>query len=376
MEVSCIHCSGRFAITAEQLGGVGNCPFCHGEIELPGGEEQQATGGGWLDESISGVVSLFFHLVLVVVLALISYGGGPDGLGNGETLFLGASSGVELTENTEDTLTESAESAEEAPEEFSAELELPTNDSFSDSSAVAELPTPTASGGGAKSFDIGQPSAGGGGGGGGGDWGAMVQQLRRNGLDIVIAFDATGSMSGEINVVKSNIRRIGTTLMKLVPKARISICTYRDEDDDYLVKGLPLSNNIQEIETYLSKTFASGGGDLPEAVQEGLRWSVEKNEFRSRAKKVVLLFGDAPPHSRDLKECLELASDFQSQNRGIVSTVTCRSETRLLEFVEIAQAGGGEAFLTSDVKQIMTQLLILVFGSEYRDEVLDKFGLE
>ncbi len=376
MEVSCIHCNGRFTITAEQLGGTGHCPICHGEIQLPGGEEEQAAGGSWIDESISGVVSLFFHLVLVVVLALISYGGGPDGFGEGQDVFLGAASGVELTENTEESLSESSEAAEEAPEEFEAELELPSNDSFTDSTAVAELATPTASGGGAKSFDIGQPSAGGGGGGGGGDWGAMVQQLRRNGLDIVIAFDSTGSMSGEISVVKANIRRIGTTLMKLVPKTRISICTYRDEGEDYLVKGLPLSNNIQEIETYLSKVFASAGGDLPEAVQEGLRWSVEKNDFRTRAKKVILLFGDAEPHSRDRKECLEIASDFHSQHRGIVSTVTCRSETRLLDFVEIAQAGGGEAFLTSDVKQIMTQLLILVFGSEYRDEVLDRFGLE
>ena len=47
---------------------------------------------------------------------------------------------------------------------------------------------------------------------------------------------------------------------------------------------------------------------------------------------------------------------------GVVSTVTCRRSVRLPEFEEIAQMGGGEAFLTSDERQIMTQLLILVFG--------------
>ena len=41
----------------------------------------------------------------------------------------------------------------------------------------------------------------------------------------------------------------------------------------------------------------------------------------------------------------------------------------------IAQMGGGEAFLTSDEEQIVTQLMILVFGSEFRDKVLEAFDL-
>jgi hypothetical protein len=72
---------------------------------------------------------------------------------------------------------------------------------------------------------------------------------------------------------------------------------------------------------------------------------------------------------------LRVASDFSSQHKGIVSTVTCRNNVRLPEFVEIAQAGGGEAFLTSDERQIMTQLMVLVFGSKHRDKVLEAFKL-
>ena len=45
------------------------------------------------------------------------------------------------------------------------------------------------------------------------------------------------------------------------------------------------------------------------------------------------------------------------------------------EFDQIAQVGGGESFLTSDERQIITQLLVLVIGSHYRSKVLEAFDL-
>ena len=45
------------------------------------------------------------------------------------------------------------------------------------------------------------------------------------------------------------------------------------------------------------------------------------------------------------------------------------------EFYEIAAAGGGEAFLSTDQRQIMTQLMVLVFGSKHRQKVLEAFKL-
>ena len=82
----------------------------------------------------------------------------------------------------------------------------------------------------------------------GGGWEGMLQTMRRNGLDIVLTFDSTGSMQGEIDQVKNQIQRIGSTLLAMVPKARISICTYRDQGDEYVVRGLPLTSDLQEIE--------------------------------------------------------------------------------------------------------------------------------
>ncbi len=206
---------------------------------------------------------------------------------------------------------------------------------------------------------------------------ALVEELRQNGLDVVLVFDSTSSMGPEINVVKQKILQIGGTLLTKVPETRIGICTYRDFGDAYTARGLPLTSDLQAVHRYLLEVFPAGGGlDIPEAVQEGLRWSLANNAFRRKARKMILLFGDAPPRPRDLPTCLWVAGQFRDRDGGIVSTITCRSRQRLPEFVAIAQAGGGEAFLIQNHARIMEELLVLIFGGEHRKDVIRFFGLE
>lgn len=383
MKLNCIHCGGAFAVRNEQLGTSVACPHCRGTVSLPKvdqppdvpEEETHGEPSGVVKNSVSGLASVIFHTALLIALALFPLG--KKGLpGAGEDVFIG-----ELpTETLSETQDESLDSAdkvdsEKSPDDSLEDVEITPPNETSDPSAVDELTfNPTSlSGSSGSRFDLGAVSIGGGSEGGG--WEGMLKQLRRDGLDVVIAFDSTGSMQGELDQVKAQIKRIGNTLLKLVPKSRISICTYRDVDDEYVVKGLPLTSDIQEISTYLGGIVASGGGNYPEAVDEGLRWAVTKNQFRSRGRKVILLFGDAPPHPQNRTTCLRIASDFNRQNKGVVSTVTCHSPRKLPDFVEIAEVGGGEAFLTTDERQIMTQLMVLVFGSRYRGKVVEAFEL-
>jgi hypothetical protein len=382
MKIVCVHCGGEFSIKADDLGGSGRCPHCKGEVALPRPAKQQAEQPkhrhrpfAWLDGSVSGLASLVIHLTLFLIVALWQADGGSGGVGEGQDVLIGLLPTEELSETQEEQL-----SAGEVQREQSADLdtmievETPAT-AASSSSGDFSISTPSPSGGEAGGFDLGNVQIGGGAVGGGGGWEGMISTLRRSGLDIVLCFDSTGSMSGEINQVKRQIQRIGQTLTTLVPKARISICTYRDDGDEYVAKGLPLTGNIQEVSSYLDRISAGGGGDHPEAVDEGLYWSVTNNNFRPGARKVILIFGDAPPHAEKLKRALEVAGQFKSQNKGIVSTVTCNSSTPMDEFYQIAVAGGGEAFLTTDQRQIMTQLMVLVFGSRHRDKVIEAFKL-
>lgn len=382
MQLSCIHCGEPFTITKDQLGGRGQCPHCGGGIRLPRAEEEgdDAPVAGepshWWENSISGLVSVVVHMFLLLVLALIGYSS-YSGEGLGEDVLIGELPSEILSDNQDEELTteDTAKDTAEAETEETLDVE-PMIDATADSE-MAELavPSPSSSGGESGAFNFGSVSAGGGS-MAGGSWDGLLQNLRRNGLDIVITFDSTGSMGGEIREVKEQIKRIGDMIVKMVPKARIGLCTYRDEREEYVVRGLPLTNNIQDVQNYLLGVDANGGGDSPEAVQEGLKWAVHENKFRTNARKVILVFGDAPPHREDHDECLRIASDFHRQDKGIVSTVTCRRPIKLAEFEEIAQMGGGEAFLTADERQIMTQLLILVFGSRYREKVLEAFKVD
>ncbi len=316
MRMSCIHCGQVFSITASQLGGKGRCPHCRGEIRLPKASddaEQPAAKvepSHWLQNSMSGLLSLIFHMILILILALITYGS-YSGAGLGEDVLIGKLPSEKLGDSQDEQLT-AAEVVSETSQDFADALEAePPVDTSSESVSSEEMvvASPSAGGGETTAFDLGAATVGGGSMAGGG-WDGLLQSLRSNGLDIVLTFDSTGSMQGEIDQVKGQIKRIGSTLLTLVPKARISICTYRDQGDEYIVRGLPLTNDLQQIEYFLSGIRADGGGDEPESVHEGLRWSIEQNTFQPRARKVILLFGDAPPHQADLPTCLRLAQRF------------------------------------------------------------------
>lgn len=394
MHFQCVHC-GHVASMTVRPSAAQRCPHCQRANAFSASSEASRTGSSSLpfptssaqpphtsrfrsilENSLSTLVSLVLHMALFLLLALLS-DGGRGVAGTADDVMIGVLPTEVLTERPEESLQPEEASSSEHAAPADEVLEVPTpRIAVADASGGDELAVgpPSLSGGDSGSFDLGKVSAGGGS-GGGGSWEGMLQSLRRNGLDIVLTFDSTGSMGGEIGQVKQQIRRIGGTLIKLIPEARIGICTYRDEGDEYVVRGLPLTGNIQDVDKFLAGVSANGGGDQPEAVHEGLRWSMSYNEFRPRARKVILLFGDAPPHTEHFRFCLRLASDFNGQRKGVVSTVTCRSPQRMREFVDIAYAGGGEAFLTTDERQIMTQLLVLVFGSQYRTKVIEAFDL-
>jgi hypothetical protein len=384
MKIACVHCGKSFAISAEQLGGKGHCPHCRGEIALPKASDQvpQERHRGdphrWLDYSISTLTSMMLHMVVLLALVYLQ-SEGSNTAGPGDEVQIGLLPVQELAESPAEELQSESVAESESPSAIDEAFEVePPVATSADASAQAELAlaAPTIGGSDPAGFDLGSVGIGSAGGmSGGGSWDGMLQTLRRNGLDVVIVFDSTGSMGGEIDQVKDQVRRIGSTLLTLVPKARISLVTYRDHGDDYVAKGIPLTGDLRQIEYFLSGVEAGGGGDLPEAVDEGMKWALENNKFRPSARKVMLIFGDAPPHTSGQPGCLRMAKNFRDQQKGIVSTVTCRSGSPLREFYAIADAGGGEAFLTTDERQIVSQLMVLVFGSQHRDKVLEAFKL-
>ncbi len=334
-----------------------------------------------METSVSLFSAVLVHILVLIPLAMIPWGDFSDGsFGEGDQILIGQLSREQLVQTPNEKLQ-------------NVEIENPVNDSQSESlesglfSPLAEDPlsaeefdvsigTPVS--GGTLSFNIESLNQDSVLAGGREDFGKMVSRLKKDGLDIAIVFDSTESMQEEIDQVKNRIERIGKTLFKMIPRTRISVCTYRDrnKEDKYVVKGQELTDRLEKVVTFLSGISAAGGGDIPESVDAGLQWAIERNSWRRTARKVVLVFGDAPPHPNKITDCQKIASDFRHQQRGIVSTVTCPPHERSLDsFTRIAQLGGGESFLSQDERQIMTQLMILVFGSKHRRKVIEAFDL-
>ncbi len=381
MKLNCIYCGKLFSISADQLGGQGKCPHCHEIVFLPKTEQSVAADElAPLTKTISGhylvavLVALVLHLLLLLGLGLTVWGGN-DAIysSEGVRVKIGAppsipsigATGQSLAPPTVATLEIPPMPVQEALSQWQLSALQPSESATAPvhdllpTQPLAEWLTPNA----ALSANLNE------------DFGALLERLKRDGLDLVITFDSTGSMTGEINQVKRQIHRIGRTLNELIPQTRISICTYRDVGDDYVVKGLPLTRNLDQVQQFLNDITAGGGGDEPEAVEQGLRWSIRENQFSATARKVILLFGDAPPHESSLNDILKTTADFRQRQGGVISTVTCRSSDRLDAFEQIALYGGGEAFLTQDEREIVSQLMILVFGSQHQEKVLEAFRL-
>lgn len=385
MNIYCIHCGEAFSITKEQLGKRGKCPHCRATVVLPKSklqyghkERQLSPPSRWMENSLSGVSAIILHLLLLVLLAMVPWGDFSTGEGGeGDQIMIGQLAREQLVDSPSEQLQPT-------------EIENPT-EAINDELLESEMFSPTTmnplaeadfdlnlgaiSGGARKSFEIQSENQASMLAGGAEEFGKMISRLQEDGLDIVIVFDSSGSMQGEIDQVKAKIQRIGNALRQMIPKTRIGLCTYRDKGDAYVVKGQVLTDDLGQIVSFLATTNAKGGGDKPEAVDQGLRWAIENNRFRRSARKVILLFGDAPPHYDKTVICRKWASDFRHKQRGVVSTVTCRSPEKLSEFEAIAKIGGGESFLTSNEREIMKQLIILVFGSRYRAKVVEAFNL-
>ncbi len=209
-----------------------------------------------------------------------------------------------------------------------------------------------------------------------GPMGPVVRQGRQHGLDLVFVFDSTGSMSGVINETKTRIRNLVRVLDCLIPteKIRIGVVTYRDsrkydlDNWQYTVKARRLTNDLESVYTFLRRTEAYGGGDIPEAVYDGLRTAIGANNWRARAVRVIVVFGDAPPRPEDdgLERTYKLVADWHRRG-GIISAIDTSGEGKLMpEFAEIARRGGGVSLFLENERGIAEGLFVSIFPPEAR----------
>ena len=174
--------------------------------------------------------------------------------------------------------------------------------------------------------------------------------------DIAFIVDATGSMGDEIDFLKKDLVNIldrvkgGQGDIAL----RTGTVFYRDEDDDYVTKYSPFTDNYRETIKYIAKQNARGGGDLPEAVHTALEAGLQNLAWNASARaRIAFLVLDAPAHQdhQGVVESLQ-ASMRQYAQYGIkLIPVFCSSPSKECEFMcrfFAILTGGTYVFLTDD----------------------------
>jgi hypothetical protein len=235
------------------------------------------------------------------------------------------------------------------------------------------------------------------GGGGGGTFGWYVDELRHKGLDIVLVIDGTKSMDFVMDDVKARMTQLAVRVRQLVPIARVGVVVFGGKGEPLDIQPLTLST--ARLEKFLGSIQAKGGGEWQENTLGAVQAAVTKMDWKPYARKVIVLIGDSPPEKEDFAPLLALLRDFRGNN-GTLSGVDVQQEEHeryerafwmrvhgtvptpaeigpLPEFAKQAQAaykvlaatGGGSVRSLSHDADVNHQVMILVFGDKWQDEV-------
>ena len=191
-------------------------------------------------------------------------------------------------------------------------------------------------------------------------------------VDIMFVVDATGSMTDEINFLKSELIDVLQKSERASDgiKLRTASVFYKDKGDNYLTKESPFTEDPSTTIDWIKQRTASGGGDSPEAVEAGLAKALEMKWSKNARTRLLFLLLDAPPHKRDMERYRALVQ--KAAEKGIkiipISASGIERETEfLLKYTSILtngtyvfithHSGIGNLHLTPVVKDYEVELL-------------------
>lgn len=122
-------------------------------------------------------------------------------------------------------------------------------------------------------------------------------------LDMVIAFDTTGSMAAYIEAVRKEVAELIPRLFKDNEDLRLGIVAFGDYCDmesatefGKAYQCLMPTNNENDLIKFVRESQDTSGGDGDEFYELVIKKIVEETPWRNGSTKAVLLISDAKPH--------------------------------------------------------------------------------
>lgn len=122
-------------------------------------------------------------------------------------------------------------------------------------------------------------------------------------LDMVIAFDTTGSMAEYIDDVRQQVSDMIPRIFKDNEDLRLGIVAFGDycdmnSRDDFgdAYQCIPLTDNENDIIKFVKESKNTSGGDGDEFYELVLKKIIDESPWREDSFKAILLIADADPH--------------------------------------------------------------------------------
>lgn len=123
-----------------------------------------------------------------------------------------------------------------------------------------------------------------------------LQDLKGDTLDLVLCIDTTSSMQPYMDDLKKNLIKLVKSRIAGFKEFRMGIVLFKDYfPEDYITRKIPFTSDLAKIDASIQSLLARGGGDIPEAVHEGLLEAATQFDWKADAR-LVFLVTDAPPH--------------------------------------------------------------------------------
>lgn len=173
-------------------------------------------------------------------------------------------------------------------------------------------------------------------------------------VDIAFVIDATGSMGDELNYLQTELEDVmqkAQTQHKALD-FRTAAVVYRDLSDSYVTQHQDFKPGSGAA-AFLKEQRAGGGGDFPEAVDQGLMAGIQQLSWSSQARaRILFLVLDAPAHKdpQTVRALQRLTA--QAAEKGIrIVPLACSGMDADAEFLSRAMAlatNGTYTALTDD----------------------------
>lgn len=180
----------------------------------------------------------------------------------------------------------------------------------------------------------------------------QLQRTAKTDLDLTFLLDTTGSMGDELRYLQSEIDSIAQSIAAKHPQMqpRFNLVVYRDQGDAYLTQKFQWGN-AADLKKTLDAQSVGGGGDLPEAVGQGLQAAADLDwRPATNVARMAIWVADAPHHFGEEGLVHDAIVKAQGKDVHLYPVAASGTDDRA-EFTMRTAAqmtGGRYVFLTND----------------------------